>query len=128
MIPPRCVSSGVTLRNLVVGECPVGAGGLTKPASRSGVICTEIHMSDSPSSSYTYSCGERGIQSVVNLARRDGREFLSLAAELGIHPCSSTIGAVDPGTSATDRACEVDCGVSHRDSTLSAAVSRQAPI
>lgn len=46
------------------------------------VICAGIHMSDIPAFPYSILWGERGIQSVANLTRRDGEEFLSLAAQV----------------------------------------------
>lgn len=50
------------------------------------VICGGIHMSDIPSLPYSLLWGERSIRSVANLTRRDGREFLDLATEIGIEP------------------------------------------
>lgn len=48
------------------------------------VVCAEIHMTDIPSFPYEWLWGERVIRSVANLTRRDGREFLPLAAAAGI--------------------------------------------
>ncbi len=48
------------------------------------VICAGIHMSDIPSFPYADLWGERHIQSIANLTRRDGEEFLPLAAELPV--------------------------------------------
>jgi propanol-preferring alcohol dehydrogenase len=48
------------------------------------VVCAEIHMSDIPSFPYALLWGERQVRSVANLTRRDGLEFLPLAAELAI--------------------------------------------
>jgi propanol-preferring alcohol dehydrogenase len=48
------------------------------------VVCAEIHMTDIPSFPYELLWGERVIRSVANLTRRDGREFLPLAAEAGV--------------------------------------------
>jgi propanol-preferring alcohol dehydrogenase len=48
------------------------------------VICGGIHMSDIPSFSYDILWEERSIQSVANLTRKDGEEFLKLAAEASI--------------------------------------------
>jgi propanol-preferring alcohol dehydrogenase len=45
------------------------------------VVCAGIHMSDIPSFPYELLWGERVVRSVANLTRRDGEEFLSLAAE-----------------------------------------------
>lgn len=48
------------------------------------VICAGIHMSDIPSFPYDLLWEERSIQSVANLTREDGREFLALAQEIPI--------------------------------------------
>jgi propanol-preferring alcohol dehydrogenase len=49
------------------------------------VICAGIHMSDIPSFPYRDLWGERCIRSVANLTRRDGEEFLPLAAAIPVH-------------------------------------------
>lgn len=49
------------------------------------VICGGIHMSDIPSFPYRWLWGERRIQSVANLTRRDGEEFLPKAAMIPVH-------------------------------------------
>ncbi|GAB6068340.1 zinc-dependent alcohol dehydrogenase family protein [Methylothermus subterraneus] len=62
---------------------PVGAlVPLALKAVRKGgkVICAGIHMSDIPSFPYALLWGERCLGSVANLTRRDGEEFLGLAA------------------------------------------------
>jgi propanol-preferring alcohol dehydrogenase len=48
------------------------------------VVCGGIHMSNIPSFSYDILWEERSIQSVANLTRKDGEEFLKLAAEANI--------------------------------------------
>jgi propanol-preferring alcohol dehydrogenase len=48
------------------------------------VVCAGIHMSDIPSFPYSILWEERVVRSVANLTRRDGREFLALAPNLGI--------------------------------------------
>jgi propanol-preferring alcohol dehydrogenase len=48
------------------------------------VICAGIHMSDIPSFPYRDLWGERSIQSVANLTRRDGEEFLPMAASIPV--------------------------------------------
>ena len=48
------------------------------------VVCAGIHMSPSPSFSYDILWGERELVSVANLTRRDGEEFLPLAAQIPI--------------------------------------------
>jgi alcohol dehydrogenase, propanol-preferring len=54
------------------------------------VVCGGIHMSDIPSFPYGILWGERVVRSVANLTRRDGEEFLSLAArvplDVRVHP------------------------------------------
>ena len=48
------------------------------------VVCAGIHMSDIPAFPYAILWGERQIRSVANLTRRDGEEFLALAARIPI--------------------------------------------
>lgn len=48
------------------------------------VVCAGIHMSDIPSFPYRLLWGERAVQSVANLTRRDGREFLALAPQVPV--------------------------------------------
>ncbi|RLA46212.1 MAG: alcohol dehydrogenase [Gammaproteobacteria bacterium] len=52
------------------------------------VVCAGIHMSDIPSFPYQILWGEREICSVANLTRRDGEEFLPLAAQI---PVATTV-------------------------------------
>jgi len=48
------------------------------------VVCAGIHMSDIPAFPYRLLWGERKIVSVANLTRKDGEEFLALAAKARI--------------------------------------------
>ena len=48
------------------------------------VVCAGIHMSDLPPIPYGALWHERQVRSVANLTRRDGEEFLSLAAEVPV--------------------------------------------
>jgi alcohol dehydrogenase, propanol-preferring len=64
------------------GELVPAALRAVRPGST--VVCGGIHMSDIPSFPYALLWGERVLRSVANLTRRDGEEFLSLAAEAGI--------------------------------------------
>ena len=48
------------------------------------LVCGGIHMSDIPAMPYSLLWGERVIRSVANLTRRDGHEFLELAARIPI--------------------------------------------
>jgi len=65
------------------------AGELVPQALRSvrkggRVVCAGIHMSDIPSFPYEILWGERELCSVANLTRRDGEEFLPLAAQIPV--------------------------------------------
>jgi len=48
------------------------------------VVCGGIHMSDIPSFPYALLWGERRVVSVANLTRRDGEEFLDIAAAVPV--------------------------------------------
>jgi propanol-preferring alcohol dehydrogenase len=48
------------------------------------VVCAGIHMSDVPAFPYRLLWKERSIRSVANLTRRDGEEFLPLAASIPV--------------------------------------------
>jgi alcohol dehydrogenase, propanol-preferring len=66
---------------------PVGAlvpEALSRVQPGGTVVCAGIHMSDIPAFPYARLWGERVVRSVANLTRRDGREFLNLAARLRI--------------------------------------------
>ena len=66
---------------------PVGAlviAGLEATRKGGTIVCAGIHMSDIPAFSYDLLWGERVVRSVANLTRRDGIEFLSLAARVPI--------------------------------------------
>jgi propanol-preferring alcohol dehydrogenase len=71
----------------------------TNPGGK--VICAGIHMSDIPSFSYNILWNERSIQSVANLTRLDGEEFLHLAPEVPVrtevttYPLAQTNEALD---------------------------------
>jgi len=56
------------------------------PAVRKGgrVVCGGIHMSDIPRFAYDLLWEERQVLSVANLTRKDGRDFLELARQIGI--------------------------------------------
>ena len=59
------------------------------------VICAGIHMSDIPAFPYDLLWGERTIMSVANLTRDDGREFLSLAAEIPVRTTTTGFSLPD---------------------------------
>lgn len=48
------------------------------------VICAGIHMSEIPTFPYELLWGERTLQSVANLTRQDGEEFLTLAPQIPV--------------------------------------------
>jgi propanol-preferring alcohol dehydrogenase len=54
------------------------------------VVCAGIHMADIPSFSYDDLWEERMIRSVANLTRRDGQEFLELAAQIPVRTTVTT--------------------------------------
>ena len=55
------------------------------------VVCGEIAMSDIPSFPYELLWRERSIRSVANLTRRDGEEFLRVAAEVPVRTTVETL-------------------------------------
>ena len=65
------------------------------------VVCAGIHMSDIPAFPYEILWGERVVRSVANLTRRDGEEFLALAAQVPVRttvevfPLSEANAALD---------------------------------
>jgi len=64
-------------------------GGLVPAALRAVapggvVVCGGIHMSDIPGFPYEWLWKERQLRSVANLTRRDGEEFLPLAARIAV--------------------------------------------
>ncbi len=50
------------------------------------LVVNAIHLSPIPALDYSLLYGERTLRSVANATRKDGREFLRLAAEIGIRP------------------------------------------
>ena len=73
---------------------PVGAlvpAALRAVSPGGTVVCAGIHMSEIPSFPYEILWEERRLLSVANLTRRDGREFLPLAAEI---PIRTTVEAM----------------------------------
>ncbi|MGQ0429766.1 MAG: zinc-dependent alcohol dehydrogenase family protein [Gammaproteobacteria bacterium] len=66
---------------------PVGAlvpAALAATSKGGRVVCAGIHMSDVPSFPYRLLWGERSVASIANLTRRDGEEFMQLAAGIAI--------------------------------------------
>jgi len=72
---------------------PVGAlvpAALAVTVRGGTVVCAGIHMSDVPSFPYRLLWEERAVRSVANLTRRDGEEFLPLAAEIPLRTTTTT--------------------------------------
>jgi propanol-preferring alcohol dehydrogenase len=66
---------------------PVGSlvpQALTQVRKGGRLVCAGIHMSDIPGFPYATLWGERSIQSVANLTREDGHEFMKIAAQAPI--------------------------------------------
>jgi alcohol dehydrogenase, propanol-preferring len=66
------------------------------------VVCAGIHMSDIPSFPYELLWGERSIRSVANLTRRDGIEFLEVAARAPVRTEVTLYGLADAGRALED--------------------------
>lgn len=80
--PPKVLDAAIIF-------APVGAlvpAALTAVRKGGAVVCGGIHMSDIPALSYDLLWGERKLLSVANLQRRDGREYLPMAAAAGVRP------------------------------------------
>ncbi|GAC1043201.1 zinc-dependent alcohol dehydrogenase family protein [Rhizobium sp. No.120] len=54
------------------------------------VVCAGIHMTDIPSFPYNILWEERVVRSVANLTRKDGDEFLNIAAKIPVRITTST--------------------------------------
>lgn len=66
------------------------------------VVCGGIHMSDIPAFPYESLWGERQIRSVANLTRRDGNDFMKLAAQTRIDPRIATYPLEDANRALED--------------------------
>jgi len=110
--PPAAVDAALIF-------APVGALVPTalRHARKGGiVVCAGIHMSTIPAFSYDLLWGERVVRSVANLTRRDGDEFLALAAQVPVHttvevfPLAEANAALDAVRSGRVRGAAVlDC-------------------
>jgi propanol-preferring alcohol dehydrogenase len=83
---------------------PVGAlvpGALRAVGKGGVVVCAGIHMSDIPSFPYADLWGERVLRSVTNLTRRDGHEFLEIAAQVPVRT-RTTVFALEQAQQALD--------------------------
>jgi len=78
--PPELLDAGIIF-------APVGAlvPKALKDVDKGGmIVCGGIHMSDIPSFPYELLWGERMIRSVANLTRKDGWDFIKVAAEIPV--------------------------------------------
>lgn len=66
------------------------------------VVCAGIHMTDIPAFPYELLWEERALVSVANLTRRDGEEFLELAARIGIKTRITRYPLQDAGRALAD--------------------------
>jgi alcohol dehydrogenase, propanol-preferring len=62
------------------------------------VVCAGIHMSDIPTFPYALLWGERSIRSVANLTRKDGFDFLALAARITLRTTIETFPLAEANT------------------------------
>ena len=84
---------------------PVGAlvpAALAAVVRGGSVVCAGIHMSDLPAFAYRLLWGERCLRSVANLTRRDGVEFLALAASLPLTIHTRTYPLADANAALAD--------------------------
>lgn len=80
--PPHALDAAIIF-------APVGAlvpAALATVRKGGRVVCAGIHMSDIPAFPYRLLWQERSIQSIANLTREDGREFMSIAARVRLRP------------------------------------------
>ncbi len=71
-----------------------------RPGGR--VVCGGIHMSDIPSFPYSDLWGERRIQSVANLTRQDGHDFMRVASGLDLRPSTTCYDLLDANRALDD--------------------------
>ena len=77
---------------------PVGAlvpAALAATAKGGVVVCAGIHMSDIPSFPYRLLWEERMVRSVANLTRKDGEEFLAIAAKVPVRTATVPFALAD---------------------------------
>lgn len=80
-LPPEPLDAAIVF-------APVGSlvpSALKATAKGGTVVCAGIHMSQIPAFDYDLLWGERTVRSVANLTRRDGEEFLRVAAAVPLH-------------------------------------------
>lgn len=65
------------------------------------VVCAGIHMTDIPSFPYSILWEERVVRSVANLTRRDGDEFLAIAAKIPVRTTTTAFPLADANEALT---------------------------
>jgi propanol-preferring alcohol dehydrogenase len=96
--PPEALDAAIIFAP--VGSLVPAALAAVRPAGR--VVCAGIHMSDIPSFRYALLWRERQLVSVANLTRRDGKEFLALAARIGLRPTIESYPLVEANRALAD--------------------------
>lgn len=97
-LPPHLLDAAIIFAS--AGELVPQALKALKKGGR--VVCAGIHMSDIPSFSYEQLWEERSVESVANLTREDGREFLSLAKQVPIKTSIQTYRLEDANRAIQD--------------------------
>jgi alcohol dehydrogenase, propanol-preferring len=96
-LPPQALDAALIF-------APVGAlvpAALRAVAKGGRVVCAGIHMSEIPAFSYDLLWGERSLQSVANLTRQDGRDFLQLAPQIPVQTTTTTFSLEQANTALT---------------------------
>lgn len=96
--PPEALDAAILF-------APVGAlvpAALAATRKGGKVVCAGIHMSDIPSFKYHLLWGERTIQSVANLTRADGAQFMKLATGVKLEVTTERF-ALEEANEALDR-------------------------
>lgn len=74
---------------------PLVPAALQAVAKGGTVVCAGIHMTTIPAFSYDLLWGERTLQSVANLTRQDGEEFMALAPRVPVRTEVQTFALAD---------------------------------
>jgi propanol-preferring alcohol dehydrogenase len=93
-----CDASAPAELDAAIIFAPVGALVPTALAAlrKGGVlVCGGIHMSDIPAFPYSLLWGERVVRSVANLTRKDGEEFMEIAARIAVRTQVETFALAD---------------------------------
>jgi propanol-preferring alcohol dehydrogenase len=92
-VPPRALDAAIIF-------APVGAlvpAALAAVRKGGRVVCAGIHMSDIPAFQYRLLWEERSIQSIANLTREDGRDFMRVARRVRLRPAVELFELVRAG-------------------------------